>query len=144
MKKFYSNYKFLILMILPVMGIIFSVFFLLFSTGSGIYVGISILFLSLLTIIILAIVEPVLYIINSKAITTIGIFKRCDIFWKQVKCIDVKYDPFFDLLFIKDYVLVLDNRSNCPHRFLRIVKSGKTQVLINQYSLIHHIKINQN
>lgn len=141
MKKYSINYKLLALLMLPALGTIFSVCFLLLTPRVGIYVGGTFLLLSLLAAIILLIVEPMFYIMNPKAIIVIGVFKRYSISWEQVKCIHVKYDPFFNLLFVKDYVLIVDNSLKCSHRFLRIVKSGKTQMLINQYALIHGINL---
>ena len=141
MKKYCLNYKLLVLMILPALGTIFSVCFLLLTPSVGTYVGGAFLPLSLLATTILVIVEPMFYIMNPKAIIAIGVLKRYCISWEQVKCIRVKYDPFFNFLFVKDYVLIVDNSLRCSHRFLRIVKCGKTQMLINQYALIHGINI---
>ena len=141
MKKYCLNYKLLFLMMLPLLCIFVSVCFLLFSYNAGLYVGILILFLSLLTITVLLLVEPVFFIINSQGITLIGTFKKYWVAWKQIDCICVKYDPIFNFLFIKDYVLITDNSFQCPHRFLRIIKCDKTQVLMNRYALFHRINI---
>ncbi len=141
MKKYCLNYKLLVLMILPALGSIFSVCFLLFTPSVGTYLCGAFLFPSLLVSTILVIVEPIFYVMNPKAITVRGAFKRYCISWEQIKCIHEKYDPFFNFLFVKDYVLIVNNSLKCSHRFLRIVKCRRTQKLINQYALIYGINI---
>lgn len=140
MKKYFFNYKLLFLELLPILGILTSVCFFLFSNSSGLYVGFVFLLLSLSTMIILLYIEPFFFKIDAKGITSIGIFKKHSVTWKEIKSIDEKYDPFFKVLFIRDYVLTVHNSFRCPRRFFRIVKCHKTQLLLNLNAPVNMFK----
>ena len=115
---------------------------LFFLTGNeGLYVGIVFLLFSLLTITTFLFVEPVFIIINSQGITAVGAFKRYCVEWKQIEHINVKYDPFFSVLDVRDYVLIVRYSFRFPYRFLRIVRCCKTQVLMKQYAPVHLINM---
>jgi hypothetical protein len=104
------------------------------------YIGFVFLLLSLSTMTILLCIEPIFFIIEAKGIMSRGIFKKYSVTWKEIKSIDVKYDPFFRALFIRDYVLTVHNSFRCPRRFFRIIKCRKTQLLLKQNAPINIFK----
>ena len=128
------NFKWLLLLLVPVLGIAVSVCFLVFSQKAGIYMGLALLLISLIAIAAWLFVEPVTFIVDAQGITSVGVFKRCFTAWKQIAGIQVCYDPVFYALFIKDYVFSTDGSCVCPYRFLRIVNCGKTRALLRRYA----------
>ena len=132
MKKHYINYKLLLLNLLPFLGVLTSICFFLFSDSSGLYIGFVFLLLSLSTIIILLYIEPIFFVIDNQGIISVGFFKKISVTWKEIKSIDIRYDPFFKVLFVKDYVLTVHPAFNCPQRFFRIFKCHRTQLLLKQ------------
>lgn len=132
MKKYCINYKLFLLELLPFLGALTSTCFFLFSYGSGVYIGFVFLLLSLSNMIILLYIEPILFVIDNQGIMSVGFFKKLSVTWKEIKSIEVRYDPFFKVLFVKDYVLTAHIAFNCPRRFFRVLKCHKTQLLLKQ------------
>lgn len=130
MKNKCLNYKFIYFMVYPLGGITFSVFFYLIR-----YNGFSLfLFLiSLLSAILLLCFEPILYNIRENEITIICAFKQYHFFDREIQRITLICDDFFDSLWVKDYVLTLDERIKIPKRCRRIIKSPNTKKCIEKY-----------
>ncbi len=130
MKKIIS-YKFILLILCPLMSVILSAIFLCMIPHN-----VFLLFvfaISLLCIGLLLYFEPVYYIINENEIKVICVFKQYRFLHKEIKQILLKFDAFFEFLFIKDYVLNIDMGTKIPERCKRIVKCAKTKKLIEEH-----------
>lgn len=131
MKNKCINYKFLLLMLFPLVGIILSIAFLCQTsskTFSLLIFGISLSCASLVLCF-----EPIAYIIKESEIKVICAFKQYRFFYKEVQQIELKFDAFFEFLFVKDYVLSIDIQNKVPERCRRILKNTNTKKLIEKY-----------
>lgn len=125
------NYKFILLISLPLLGVVLSVIFLCLMPYNGF--SLFVFVLSLLYIGLLFCFEPVFYIINGTEIRVICAFKQYCFSYKEIQQITLQFDAFFEFLFVKDYVLILGMRTKIPERCTRIVKCTKTKNLIEKY-----------
>lgn len=127
------NYKFLILMFFPLIGIFLAICFLLFTPTVGLWIFLFIVIISLLDIMVLLFLEPLFYIIDQGKIKIICAFKEYCFLYNQVEYIELHYDIVFEYLFIKDYIVVSNVKTKIPKRCERIFKYGKTKELIKKY-----------
>lgn len=125
------NYKFILLILFPLAGIILSTIFLYLIPYNGF--SFFVFVVSLLCTGLLLRFEPISYIINVNEIRVICAFKQYCFSYKEIQQIALKFDVFFEFLFVKDYVLILDMRTKIPERCKRIVKSAHTKKLIEEY-----------
>lgn len=125
------NYKFILQMQLPLACFALGLVFICISPGfwMGYWFSIS----ALLIIVVLLSLEPIAYRIDEKEIVVISAFRKYYIPHKQIQKICVSRDAFFELLAIKDYILILEKKVKIPERCLRIMKYSQTQKLIEQY-----------
>ena len=131
MKDKCLNYKFILLMLFPLTGIILSVLLLYLMPPN--WLSILYLVLSLVCLSGLLYSEPIVYVITENDITVICAFKQYSFLFEEIQQIALKYDTFFELLFVKDYVLILDIQTKIPERCRRILKCVKTKKLIEAY-----------
>ena len=125
------NYKFVLFIILPLVGMIPSTIVLCVTPYNGF--AIFVFVASLLYTGLLLCSEPIFYIINKSEIRIICAFKQYCFSYKEIQQITLKYDAFFEHLFVKDYRLILDMQIKIPERCKRIFKCSKTKKLIEKY-----------
>lgn len=127
------NYKFILLMSFPLTGIILSVVFWHLIPYNGL--SLLVLVFSLLCFSILLYFEPIAYIITENNIKIVCAFKQYCFLFQEIQQIALRYDTIFELLFVKDYVLILDVQTKIPERCRRILKCANTKILIEEYYL---------
>lgn len=125
------NYKFLLLILFPLGGIILSLIFLYLIPNKGFFLFVFVL--SILDFGLLICFEPIFYIINESEIRIICAFKQYYVSYKEIQQIVLMFDVFFDFLLIEDYVLSIDMRIKIPKRCRRIFKCSKTKKLMDKY-----------
>lgn len=118
-------------MLFPMAGIVLSVLLLFLMPYNGFLLFFHIV--SLLCAGLLLCFEPIFYIINKDEIRVICVFKQYCFSYREIQQIILKFDVFFEFLFVKDYVLILDMRTRIPERCKRILKCTNTKKLINEY-----------
>ena len=125
------NYKFILLMLFPLVGIIISQIFcyLIPYNGFSIIIFVS----SLICAGLLLCFEPIAYTINQNEIRVICTFKQYRFSYNEIQQIILRFDALFELLFVKDYVLILSVQTKIPERCKRIVKSANTKKFIKEY-----------
>lgn len=132
MKNYCFNYKFLLLIFLPICGAVAGVCTLIFA-GESILIGVLFLVISLFALIALLINEPIYYIINNNGISIYSCVMAKSYAWKEILPIDVAYDPIFTFLFIKNYIIHDNKNHDRVERMNFIVKCRKTTKLLNLF-----------
>lgn len=127
------NFKFLILIIIPIIGVILSMLFLIFIPQKGLWLFLPIFILSFFRITFIVFTEPFFYIINKKEIQIICIFKKYSFLFDQIRHMELRFDATIDYLLIRDYVMILDTRVKMPERSRRIFKCKTTTKLIEEF-----------
>ena len=126
------NYKFFLLLLFPLAGVMISTI-LLISTSISFFLSFGMCLISSVLFIELVFLEPVYYTINAKGVEVVCVFKRYYFAWKQIKSVELRFDVFFEFLFVKDYIIISDTSSGTVKRYERIMKYTKTNKLMELY-----------